>query len=128
MIKFLIVGLGGFFGSIGRYALHSIAQRLVCFSNFPVGTLTVNVVGCFLAGLGIATLQGKGILTEELRLLLVVGFLGGFTTFSAFGFETTQLFQSNQNQLAILNIMMEVVLGIFAVMLGLYCSKFLHGA
>jgi CrcB protein len=91
MEKVLLVGMGGFVGSIARYALAGGVHRIAATSSFPWGTLTVNIVGCALIGFlgGIAEL--RGVFRPETRLLVFIGVLGGFTTFSTFAYETLAL-------------------------------------
>lgn len=84
---------------------------------FPYATLIVNVVGCFCIGLAMPSVERAPLLSPDLRLLLVVGFLGGFTTFSAFGYESVALFRAHP-ALAALNIGANVLLGLAAVIAG----------
>src|SRR5688572_7819211 len=91
MLKLLLIALGGAIGTLARYgtgiALHRFGSRL----GFPAGTLTVNLIGCLLIGiLGGAFVQ-RGAIRPELQLMLTVGFLGGYTTFSTFGLETANM-------------------------------------
>jgi len=86
-MNLLLVGLGGAAGSMSRYAV-SLA---FAGSTFPYATLVVNVIGCFGIGLALPSLDRAPLLSPEMRLLVVIGFLGGFTTFSAFGYESAAL-------------------------------------
>ncbi len=105
-----MVGLGGFLGAITRY----IAGLFILSSTgFPWATLFVNVVGC--ATIAVLA-SAKDHLSLSLYLFLVPGFLGAFTTFSAFGIETIQLLQNNQTHLALLNIALNLALGLSAVL------------
>lgn len=85
--------------------------------GFPYATLAVNVIGCFGIGLAMPTFERAAALPPDLRLLVVVGFLGGFTTFSAFGNETLALLRAGGG-LALLNVAASVLLGLGAVVLG----------
>lgn len=85
---------------------------------FPLGTLAVNVSGCFFIGLLLGIAEERGPISRELRLLLVTGFLGGYTTFSAFGWETYSLLRADDMARAGVNIVASVFLGIAAVFLG----------
>lgn len=78
----LLVGGGGFLGSVLRYGISGLAQRLDPSAGFPVGTLTVNAIGCFLIGLVGALADSRGLFGPEMRLFFFIGVLGGFTTFS----------------------------------------------
>lgn len=119
----LLVGLGGFIGSIARYLMAGGVNRYWLLAQFPFGTLVVNVIGClvigFLGGLAIS----KASFTESYRLFLFTGILGGFTTFSAFGLETFYLLRSAQWVMAFLNIMAQLVLGLGATALGYWLSN-----
>ena len=121
MTRFLMVAAGGAAGAMARYALGLAAGRLAPSMAWPVGTFTANVLGGLLMGLlagWLALKAGTGVDHERLRLLLGVGLLGGFTTFSAFGFETFQL--ANQGHLARagLNILLTNAACLGAVWLG----------
>jgi CrcB protein len=113
VLGFLLVGLGGALGSMARYGIGLALPS----AGFPYGTLAVNVIGCFCIGLVMPSLERAAALPPEIRMLVVVGFLGGFSTFSAFGNETVALFRSDGN-LALLNVGAHVLLGLGAVVLG----------
>ena len=113
MLAFLLVGVGGAFGSMARYGVGLALPT----TGFPYATLTVNVIGCFCIGMVMPTVARIEALSPELRLLIVVGFLGGFTTFSAFGNETEALLRSGGG-LALLNVAANVGLGLAAVAIG----------
>jgi CrcB protein len=119
MIRALIlVAIGGGLGSVLRYSTSLLMQRFYPHA-FPVGTLLVNVLGCFLIGILIASLGKINTLQDDIRLLLVTGFCGGFTTFSAFAYENMQLMQSGQLQSAVLYIFVSVALCLLAVWIGM---------
>ena len=117
MTKLLLIAAGGGVGSMLRYALAGLTQRMFG-GQFPVGTLAVNVIGCFAIGFLATTFSGLGNVREEWRLVLIVGLLGGFTTFSAFGYETLSLFQNGRVGAAILTVLANNVLGLGAAWLG----------
>jgi fluoride exporter len=117
MSRWLIVGVGSFFGGIARYLLSGVVQRNVG-PGFPWGTMTVNVVGCFCIGAVLHLVEDRFALGLEARLFVAVGILGGFTTFSAFGYETMELLRDSQLGLAALNVAGNVLLGLSAVWLG----------
>ncbi len=108
---FLFIGLGGFLGAIARY---SMGLALPFDGNFPLATLLVNVIGCFL--IAIAAFY-KNLLPETFFLFFVPGFLGAFTTFSAFGVETFRLIESQQWSLALLNVGLNLFFGFGAITL-----------
>ena len=117
MSKWLLIAVGGALGSVLRYAAQGWMHRWVG-GNFPVGTMTVNVAGCLIIGAIAAATAGPALLREELRIALMVGVLGGFTTFSAFGLETFNLANVGQFRLAIANVVLSCSLGLAAVWLG----------
>lgn len=126
MIKVLLVGLGGFVGSVARYWFGGVVQDHAG-ATFPFGTLAVNVVGCFLIG-GLSELaEARGFLTPEARAFLVIGVLGGFTTFSAFGNETLNLLRERDVALAAANVLANVALALAAVWLGRSAAHFIGG-
>ena len=114
------VGIGGFLGSILRYGINLFSYRSYPIQLIPYGTLFVNCLGCFLAGISVALLKKYNLNIESLNLFLITGFLGAFTTFSAFGNESIKLFLSNQHQLFLGNIILNVFLSIFSVWLGYF--------
>ena len=112
----LLVALGGALGSAGRYLISRMME-----SSFPWGTLSVNVLGSLLIGLLIG-LVSKGIVSSEMKLLLVTGFCGGFTTFSTFANESFGMMKAGDVLLMALYIAASVVIGILAVWLGTIIS------
>lgn len=118
MVKLFLAGIGGFVGSALRYGISGFIENSSDSTRFPVGTLTVNLVGCLLIGLLSGLVEVRGTFSAETRVLIFVGLLGGFTTFSAFGHETMNLWRDGQAALAFANIAAQVVLGLGAVWLG----------
>lgn len=118
----LYIALGGAIGSVLRY-LTSILVAKYWSNLFPLATLLTNVLGCFLIGFLIGVLEKNNLANSSLKWLLVTGFCGGFTTFSTFGYENISLFQSNNSAMAFGYIALSVLLGLFAVWLGLFVSK-----
>ena len=112
-MPFLLVGLGGAAGSVFRYAIGLAFAR----SAVPYSTLIVNGLGCLLIGMALPAWNRAPVLSEPLRLVLVVGFLGGFTTFSAFGHETAVLLVQSPAR-AVANVLANVVIGLSAVLVG----------
>lgn len=117
LIKLLAVGCGGFFGAISRYLLSAWVLRLTG-DRFPWGTLAVNVLGCFLIGVLAQMALSREWLTPQWRLVLITGFLGSLTTFSTFGLETLMLLESGDLRGAVGNILLNVSVGLGAVILG----------
>ena len=118
LTQIAFVGLGGFLGSIGRYLLSLLVTQWSGTSQFPVATLVVNVVGCLAIGALSGSATRSEFLTPALRLFLITGLLGGFTTFSAFGYETFLLGKESLGMMALANIAAQLALGIGMVWLG----------
>ncbi len=127
MSKILLIALGGGTGAVLRYGITGLTQRLVT-TTFPVGTLFVNVLGCFVIGLLTAAFAGPLLLREEYRAALLIGVLGGFTTFSTFGYETFALANDGQWSRAGVNIVASNGLCLVAVWLGYRLSEKWFGA
>ncbi|GGK16923.1 fluoride efflux transporter CrcB [Luteimonas terricola] len=123
MSAYLWVGLGGFLGSVARYAA-AVALGAAPTDRFPWATFAVNCLGCLLIGVLVGA-SAKASVSEPVRLFLVTGILGGFTTFSAFGLEALTLLRRGETSLALLYILGSVLVGIAAVWLGL---RFTSGA
>jgi len=117
MIKLLIVGTGGFVGAILRYLVSGWVYSL-CGSNFPYGTFAVNTIGCLIFGLLAGLTQSREMLTQNFRMLVMVGLLGSFTTFSTFSYEIFTLLNDNQYTAAATNILLSVIIGLFALIAG----------
>lgn len=111
----LLVALGGAIGAVSRHLLGSWLLPISTQHRFPLGTLAVNVLGCFLIGLLAAILQRHAPADQTLRPFLITGILGGFTTFSAFGLETFELIRRGDPATALLYVAASVVLGLLAV-------------
>ena len=126
MVKLLVIGIGGAFGSVCRYLLAGWVQQM-SERVFPVGTLAVNVSGCLLIGILGALFAGQQVVREEYRVLLMVGVLGGFTTFSTFGYETLQLVNERQLALAGLNVLLSNGASLVAVWIGYRVTQKLVG-
>ncbi len=116
------IALGGGLGSVLRYLVVTRIDQLHVYS-FPIGVLTVNILGSFLMGLIAWTLSSHIVLAEEHRTAILVGVLGGFTTFSAFSHDAIQLFLQGAYFSVFLHIVLSVVLCIMAAGAGLYIAK-----
>jgi fluoride exporter len=126
MSQYLWIGLGGFMGANARYLLQLWAANR-WGANFPYGTLLVNVSGCAAIGFLMTLLTGRLAAPPEVRLFVVVGFLGGFTTFSSFAYETARLAAPGGWWAAGLNFLGNTVLGLVAVVLGMLLAQWLQG-
>ena len=118
MERWWLVGVGGFLGSVLRYAIGGWVGRLKAGWTFPLETLLINVAGCLVLGALAGLSEARGVFTGTTRAFLFVGLLGGFTTFSSYGYETFQLLRDGRWQAAGLSSALQVVLGIAAVWAG----------
>ena len=118
MGNILWVGLGGFIGSVFRYVLSGFVQELTRRADFPLGTLTVNILGCLVIGFLSQLAEARGAFSPETRAFVIIGILGGFTTFSSFGNETMNLWRDGEGYLAFVNVAAQLILGLGAVWLG----------
>jgi CrcB protein len=116
----LFIGAGSFLGGVSRYLLSLLIQPKT--TNFPVATLAVNIVGCFGIGL-VFGLFDRGQLSHEWRMLLATGFLGGFTTFSAFSNETFMLLRDGHAGYALTYVAAGVIVGLLATWAGYLLVK-----
>jgi fluoride exporter len=124
MTNYLLVGCGGFVGSIARYWLSGLTQRWWSpDGGFPIGTLSVNVLGCLVIGVLAVLSETSSLLPTHARLLLMTGLLGGFTTFSTFGLESVQLARDAQWGFVALNVVVSVAAGLAAAWLGLRLGR-----
>ncbi len=124
MKQLLLVGFGGFIGSVLRYLVSKL-NLYWQFLSLPMGTLLVNILGSFVIGLLVGISAKSEIISPDLRLLLMVGFCGGFTTFSSFSNENMMLVQNGQILTALLYTGLSLFLGFFAVYLGYVSSNLL---
>jgi len=121
--KILIVGFGGFAGSVLRFLMCGLADKLTASFAMPCGTLLVNLTGSFLIGILGRLADTKGLISHELRLLLIVGLLGGFTTFSSFSYEVFHLIKESNYILAVTNVTLQVVISLMAVAAGYWLCR-----
>ncbi len=115
----LLVGLGGCLGAIARYKLGGYVLHHTTNWHFPLGTFTVNVLGCLVAGVLAGGIERQGWFSADTRTFLFVGLLGGFTTFSAFGVETVALLRKDHISIAIAYVAASVFCGLVALWLGM---------
>lgn len=125
MIKnILLIGIGGFIGSVARYFLSRI-NLTIDFYSIPLGTLSVNILGSFVIGLLAGISDKSTILTQDMRLLLMVGLCGGFTTFSSFTSENLVLMHNGQFLSVFIYTGLSILLGFAAVYIGYVSSNLL---
>ncbi len=122
MSKLLLVGTGGFIGSVLRYLISGYVQQAARSVEFPYGTLLVNITGCLIIGFLSQLADSRGVFVPESRAFIFIGVLGGYTTFSSFGNETINLLRDDENFLALANVAAHMILGLGAVWLGRVAS------
>lgn len=121
----LLVGLGGFAGAVARYLLGGWMLHHAMAAKFPWSTFTVNLLGCLLMGLLSGFIERLEWFTPQIRLLLLTGLLGGFTTFSAFGFETVYLLRRGEVWIAAAYVLASVLVCVGALWIGLKAVELL---
>jgi fluoride exporter len=122
MRSFLMVGAGGFFGAMARYGVGLVVARFWT-RDFPLATLLINVSGSFILGL-FATLAAERLeITPQLRLFVATGFVGAYTTFSTFEYETQRLAEAGAVWWGLVNVVTSVVVGYVAVQLGVWLAR-----
>jgi len=122
MLKYLIVGVGGFFGSMMRFWVGTLLTAKLG-TRVPWGTFAVNTTGSFLIGLIVTVLVARSDLSPNWRYLIPIGFIGGYTTFSAFEYETFRSFESGDMLIAALNVIGSIIAGFFCVWLGVLAGR-----
>jgi CrcB protein len=122
MTKFIVVGIGGFFGAIARFWVGGYIGNKMG-TRFPYGTFVINCSGCFLIGLIVTLLTEKTHWNANWRYLIPIGFIGAYTTFSTFEYETLRNVQDGQFLVASLNIVLSLVIGFVCVWLGVVAGR-----
>ena len=122
LVRILLIAAAGACGTLARYGLGGLVQRLAG-PTWPLGTWTVNVLGSLLFGVVWAMADERGIIGAEVRIILLAGFMGAFTTFSTLSFETAEMLRDGQWALAGANMGGQVVLGLAAVFVGMAVGK-----
>lgn len=120
--KILMLMLAGGLGTLTRYGLQGVVQKATG-ASFPWGTLAVNLAGCFIFGIVWALAEERVLIRPETRSLILIGFLGSFTTFSSFVYETSELLRDNQWGLALGNLAAQNILGIAVFFVGLFIGR-----
>ena len=121
MVKFLAIFFGGGLGALLRYSIGLLCSKV--YSSFPLGTLSVNIIGSFIMGFGFFMFLEKVAVPNEVKLFLTVGFCGGLTTFSTFSLDVWNLFLSGEIYKAILYIILSLILSVGALALGVLVAK-----
>ena len=122
MLRLFIVGVGGAAGAISRYLLEGFVHSSIN-SNFPLGTLTVNITGCFALGFLATLADEKFLFNPSVRMGIFVGFIGAFTTFSTFTYETWALLKDSQQLMAALNVLLSLAGGFVGLLLGIIFAR-----
>ena len=122
MQKTILIGLAGLVGTVLRYWLSSYVARRYG-ETFPWGTVAVNLMGCFAAGAVFYVTEERFLVNPTVRAVILIGLLGGFTTFSSYGLQTFDLLRNGEYGLATLNIITSNVLGLFMVWVGYALGK-----
>ncbi|MDQ3180230.1 MAG: fluoride efflux transporter CrcB [Acidobacteriota bacterium] len=122
LIKILAIGIGGAFGAIARYLIN-ISPLSNVFAKFPFPTFFINITGSFLIGFLLILLTDKFTINDNLRLAIMVGFLGAFTTFSTLELEIWELIRENQFPTALLYLFLSVSVGFIGVLIGIWLAK-----
>lgn len=118
----LLAGVGGFAGTCCRFLINRLFLG-VWKAPFPLATFTINILGCFIFGLLMGFLGKNGIVSPKLNAFLIVGFCGGFTTFSTFSNEAFNLANNGGGFISVMYISLSVIVGIFALWIGLLLTK-----
>lgn len=122
LTKILVVGIGGALGAIARYLIN-ISPLANLFEKFPFPTFFINITGSFLIGFLLILFTDKFAINDNLRLAIIVGFLGAFTTFSTFELEIWELIKGNQFPTAFLYLFLSVVVGFIGILSGVWLAK-----
>ena len=121
MKNLLFIAVGGALGTLSRYGISKFVNQATG-AWFPWGTMTVNFIGLFIIGF-LFELFDRSILSPQTRSFAIIGFLGGFTTFSSYGMETINLFRDGETGLGLLNIVLSNVIGLFLVVAGIILAR-----
>ena len=120
---YLWIFIGSGLGGMLRYFSSTTLQKLINPGFFPIGTFCVNMIGCLLIGFIAQLSEARAVFSPEIRIFLMVGILGGFTTFSSFGYETVQLIRSGEILLALANAAGQLILGLIMVYIGYVLAR-----
>jgi len=121
--RMMLIALAGAFGTLARYGLGGIVQRYVPESHLPVGTLVVNVVGCFLFGVVWSLAHERLLIGDETRVVILAGLMGAFTTLSTFIFETGSYLNDARWMLAAGNVMVQTLIGLVSLYAGVVAGR-----
>jgi CrcB protein len=122
MQRLILIGMGGFVGTVARYWLSGVVARRYG-ETFPLGTLVINLIGCFITGSVFYLTEERFLIGPTVRTVMLIGLLGGFTTFSSYGLQTFTLLREGEFGLAGLNLTLSNLLGLFFVWAGYTLMK-----
>ncbi len=122
MEKLGLIGIGGFAGSVFRYLMQGLIHKWTG-PGFPYGTFVVNILGCFFIGLIMTLSEERFLISQNLRIFLTVGLLGGFTTFSSFSYESYSLFQQGEYLYVAFNTWGSIIFGLLATWCGAVLAR-----
>lgn len=118
LINAALIGTGGFLGAMFRYGLSQFVQKTAMFPAFPYGTLAVNMLGCLLIGVAVGFVDSRQLVAPEFRLFVIIGVLGGFTTYSTFAYQTLVLLRDADYLRAVTSVLVHVIVGVALVWAG----------
>jgi len=121
-MKLIFLALGGALGALMRYGLSGFVYKLIG-TDFPYGTLVVNLTGCFFMGVSIALAETKFVIGPNLKLFIMIGFLGAFTTFSTFILETDNLLRDSEMARTFMNVFLNVIVCFVFLRIGAFVGK-----
>jgi CrcB protein len=122
LVKIGLMAAAGALGTLARAGVTSLVQRAAGL-GFPWGTVTVNLLGCFLFGLAFALLEQRAAIFADARLVVLTGFMGAFTTFSTYAFDVSALFTSGRTLAALANVTLQNIAGVVVLMAGLALGR-----
>ena len=125
MKQLIFIAVAGALGTVSRYGLSQFTHSILG-KNFPWGTLVINVAGCFIIGLLATLFADTNAFSKEIQLAATVGFLGAFTTFSAFSYDSYTFFSSGTWEMGLMNIAANIIIGMLAVMGGVGAAKLIR--
>jgi CrcB protein len=124
LFEILYIGLGGFTGAVARYYSYPLIGKFFNLQRFPFGTFIINMIGCFFIGIIAGLLNSLLKSNEIVKAFFILGFLGSYTTFSTFAYETYKLLEDGRIIASFANIFFQALIGIIGVWLGILLTKF----